>query len=31
MASNPSFGNIIMVGDVLVHSDIITRHFCCDL
>ncbi|MGM9675310.1 MAG: DUF3109 family protein, partial [Bacteroidaceae bacterium] len=31
MASNPSFGNIIMVGDVLIHSDIITQHFCCDL
>lgn len=31
MANNQSFGNIIMVGDVLLHTDIITEYFCCDL
>lgn len=31
MASNQSFGNILMVGDVLVHTDIVTEYFCCDL
>lgn len=31
MANNPSFGNIVMVGDVLLHSDILTECFCCDL
>lgn len=35
MASNPSFGNelppMIMVGDVIVHSDLLTEYFCCDI
>lgn len=31
MANNQSFGNILMVGDVLLHTDIITERFCCDL
>lgn len=31
MASPPSFGNLILVGDVLLHSDIVTEHFACDL
>ncbi|MBR5884008.1 MAG: DUF3109 family protein, partial [Bacteroidaceae bacterium] len=31
MANNPSFGNILMVGDVIVHLDVVTEYFCCDL
>lgn len=31
MANNPSFGNILMVDDVIVHLDVVTEYFCCDL
>lgn len=31
MGSSQSFGNILMVGDVLVHTDIITACFCCNI
>jgi len=31
MDNRQSFGNILMVGDVLLHTDIITEPFCCDL
>ena len=31
MASNQSFGNLIEVGDVILHSDILTEYFCCDI
>jgi len=31
MASNPSFGNLLMVGDVVLHSDIVTEYFACDI
>lgn len=31
MDSSRSFGNILMVGEVLVHTDIITTCFCCDI
>ena len=31
MVSNPSFGNLLIVGDVILHSDILTECFCCDL
>lgn len=31
MASNPSFGNLVEVGDVILHSDILTEYFCCDI
>ncbi len=31
MDANPSFGNLVIVGDVIVHTDIITQCFCCDL
>ena len=31
MASNPSLGSMLMVGDVVVHTDILTECFCCDL
>ena len=30
MGSNQSFGNLIEVGDVILHSDILTEYFCCD-
>ena len=31
MADNPSLGSMLMVGDVVVHTDILTEPFCCDL
>ncbi|MCR4922333.1 MAG: DUF3109 family protein [Bacteroidaceae bacterium] len=31
MDSQPSFGSMLMVGDVVVHTDILTEYFCCDL
>lgn len=31
MAENPSIGSMLMVGDVVVHTDILTEPFCCDL
>lgn len=31
MASNPSLGSMLMVGDVVVHTDILTEYFCCNL
>ena len=31
MGDSQSFGNILMVGDVLVHTDIVTACFCCDI
>ena len=31
MAANPSLGSMIVVGDVVVHSDILTEFFCCNL
>ena len=31
MASSPSIGSMLMVGDVVVHTDILTEPFCCDL
>ena len=35
MANNPYNGNelppMIMVGDVIVHSDLLTEYFCCDI
>ena len=35
MANTPSSGNelppMIMVGDVIVHSDLLTEFFCCDI
>lgn len=31
MASSPLFGNILQIGDVLLHADILTQPFCCDL
>ena len=31
MGNRQSYGNILMVGDVLVHTDIITSPFCCDI
>ena len=31
MAKNQSFGNLIEVGDVILHTDILTEYFCCDL
>lgn len=31
MGNNQSFGNLIEVGDVILHSDILTEHFCCDI
>ena len=31
MDSQPSLGSMLMVGDVVVHTDILTEYFCCDL
>lgn len=31
MANPQSFGNILQVGSVLLHTDIVTEHFACDL
>lgn len=31
MGSNQSFGNLVEVGDVVLHTDILTQHFCCDI
>lgn len=36
MANNQSNGKVelppmLMIGDVIVHTDIITEHFCCDI
>ena len=31
MGNNQSFGNLIEVGDVILHSDILTEYFCCDI
>jgi len=31
MAKDQSFGNLIEVGDVILHSDILTEYFCCDI
>ena len=31
MGSKPSFGNLLIVDDVIIHTDIITTCFCCDL
>ena len=31
MANQQSFGNLIEVGDVIVHTDILTEFFCCDI
>ena len=31
MDSSQSFGNLIEVGDVILHSDILTEYFCCDI
>ena len=30
MGKGQSFGNLIEVGDVILHSDILTEYFCCD-
>ena len=31
MGKGQSFGNLIEVGDVILHSDILTEYFCCDI
>ena len=31
MGNSQSFGNLIEVGDVILHSDILTEYFCCDI
>lgn len=31
MEKNPSYGNLLIVGDVILHTDILTECFCCDL
>lgn len=31
MANRQSFGNLLEVGDVILHTDIITEFFCCDI
>ena len=31
MDKGQSFGNLIEVGDVILHSDILTECFCCDI
>ena len=31
MGKSQSFGNLIEVGDVILHSDILTQCFCCDI
>ena len=31
MDRSQSFGNLIEVGDVILHSDILTEFFCCDI
>ena len=31
MAKDQSFGNLLEVGDVIVHTDILTEYFCCDI
>ena len=31
MAGNPSSGSILLVGEVIVHTDILTEYFCCDI
>jgi hypothetical protein len=31
MDKNQLYGNLIEVGDVILHSDILTEYFCCDI
>lgn len=31
MGRNQSFGNLVEVGDVILHTDILSQFFCCDI